>query len=209
MKKSATAAPNIETLPPRRPTRAQAEEAVRTLLAWAGDDPARPGLALTPQRVAEAYGEYFSGYRADPIAELSSTFEDATGYDDMVVLKDVQFESHCEHHIAPFRGIAHVAYIPNGRIVGLSKLARVVEIYARRLQTQEALTGEIAQALMDGLGARGAGVMMIAEHDCMSMRGVRQRGAKTITTRLMGCLQTDDACRDRFLALVQAASSSA
>lgn len=205
MKKPATAAPaTIEALAPRRPTRAQAEDAVRTLLAWAGDDPARAGLIQTPQRVVDAYGEYFSGYRADALAELAATFEDATGYDDIVLLKDIRFESHCEHHIAPFRGIAHVAYVPNGRIVGLSKLARAVEIFARRLQTQEALTTEIAQALMDGLCARGAAVTMIAEHDCMSMRGVRQRGAKTITTRLLGCMQTEELWRSRFFAALQA-----
>ncbi|MGE0053444.1 MAG: GTP cyclohydrolase I FolE [Hyphomicrobium sp.] len=203
MKKSSTAAPIIEKLPPRRPTRAQAEEAVRTLLAWAGDDPARAGLLQTPQRVVDAYGEYFSGYGSDALTELSATFEDVTGYDDIVMLKDIPFESHCEHHVAPFRGIAHVAYLPNRRIVGLSKLARVVEIYARRLQTQEALTSEIAQALMDGLGARGVGVMMLAEHDCMSMRGVRQRGTKTITSRFMGCLEADEAWRNRFFAMLQ------
>lgn len=202
MKKS-PAAENLETLPRRRPTRAQAEEAVRTLLAWAGDDPSRPGLADTPARVAQAYGEYFSGYMADAVAELASTFDEPAGYDDMVLLKSIDFESHCEHHIAPFIGVAHVAYVPSGRIVGLSKLARVVEIFARRLQTQETLTGEIAQALMAGLGCKGAAVMLSAEHQCMSMRGVRQRGVATITTRLMGCFETDPYWRDRFISAVQ------
>ena len=195
--------PAAEALPRRRPTRQEAEEAVRTLLAWAGDDPARPGLRETPARVTDAYGEYFSGYKADAAAELATTFEDPAGYGDMVLLKDIRFESHCEHHIAPFYGIAHVAYIPSGRIVGLSKLARVVEIYARRLQTQEALTSEIASAIMHGLDAKGAAVMLSAEHQCVSMRGVRQHGVKAITMRLLGAFQSEDAWRNRFLSMVQ------
>lgn len=195
--------PAAEALPRRRPTRQEAEEAVRTLLAWAGDDPARPGLRETPARVTDAYGEYFSGYKADAAAELATTFEDPAGYGDMVLLKDIRFESHCEHHIAPFYGIAHVAYIPSGRIVGLSKLARVVEIYARRLQTQEALTGEIASAILHGLDAKGAAVMLSAEHQCVSMRGVRQHGVKAITMRLLGAFQSEDAWRNRFLSMVQ------
>ncbi len=196
-------APAVEALPRRRPTRQEAEEAVRTLLAWAGDDPARPGLRETPARVADAYGEYFSGYKADAAAELAATFEDPAGYGDMVLLKDIRFESHCEHHIAPFFGVAHVAYIPSGRIVGLSKLARVVEIYARRLQTQEALTGEIASAIMNGLDARGVAVMLSAEHQCVSMRGVRQHDVKAITMRLLGAFESEDAWRSRFLSMVQ------
>ena len=214
MKKSPAAtilAPHIEALPIiepwRRPSRQEAEDAVRTLLAWAGDDPARPGLRETPARVTDAYGEYFSGYRADAAAELAATFEDPAGYDDMVLLKEIRFESHCEHHIAPFFGVAHVAYIPSGRIVGLSKLARVVEIYARRLQTQEALTGEIASAIMDGLDAKGVAVMLSAEHQCVSMRGVRQHDVKAITMRLLGAFETEDAWRSRFLALVQSPRS--
>lgn len=206
MKKS-PAAPNIAALPSRRPTRAQTEEAVRTLLAWAGDDPDRPGLADTPARVAAAYGEYFSGYGDDALAELTATFEERTGYDDMILLKDIQFESHCEHHIAPFIGRAHVAYVPNGRIVGLSKLARVVEIFARRLQTQESLTGEIAETILQGLNAKGVAVMLRAEHQCMSMRGVRQRKVETVTMRLLGLFETDEAWRQRFLAVVQGSSS--
>ena len=202
MKKS-PAAPIIEALPRRRPTRAQAEEAVRTLLAWAGDDPARPDLAETPARVADAYGEYFSGYAADPMAELATTFEDPAGYNDMVLLKGIAFESHCEHHIAPFIGVAHVAYVPDGRIVGLSKLARIVEIFARRLQTQERLTGEIALALMEGLAPKGTAVMLSAEHQCMSMRGVRQKGVATVTTRLAGCFE-ESPWRERFFAQINA-----
>jgi GTP cyclohydrolase IA len=204
---SSVAAPIVEALPMvepwRRPARQEAEDAVRTLLAWAGDDPARPGLRQTPARVVDAYGEYFSGYKADAAAELTATFEDPAGYGDMVLLKDIRFESHCEHHIAPFFGLAHVAYIPAGRIVGFSKLARVVEIYARRLQTQEALTGEIASAIMHGLDAKGVAVMLSAEHQCVSMRGVRQHDVKAITMRLLGAFETEDAWRSRFLALVQ------
>jgi GTP cyclohydrolase IA len=195
------ARPMVE--PWRRPTRQEAEEAVRTLLAWAGDDPARPGLRETPARVTDAYGEYFSGYKADAAAELATTFEDPAGYGDMVLLKDIRFESHCEHHIAPFYGVAHVAYIPSGRIVGLSKLARVVEIHARRLQTQEALTSEIASAIMHGLDAKGAAVMLSAEHQCISMRGVRQHDVKAITMRLLGAFESEDAWRSRFLSMVQ------
>lgn len=197
-------APNVSALPPRRPSRAEAEDAVRTLLAWAGDDPARPGLIDTPSRVADAYGDYFSGYRANAAAELATTFEETTGYDDMVLLKDIRFESHCEHHIAPFAGLAHVAYIPQGRIAGLSKLARVVEIYARRLQTQEALTGEIANAIMEALSPKGVAVMMSAEHTCMSARGVRQPHVTTVTSRVLGRFESDAALRDRFMLMVHA-----
>lgn len=206
MKKSPSAEsnrPNVAPLLRRRPSRAEAEDAVRTLLAWAGDDPGRPGLAQTPARVADAYGEYFSGYTADARAELAQTFEERTGYDDLILLKDIRFESHCEHHIAPFYGLAHVAYIPSGRIVGLSKLARVVEIYARRLQTQETLTSEIAATLMDGLEARGVAVMMLAEHQCMSMRGVRQPHVETVTMRFLGAFEKDEAWRNKFLTLTQ------
>ena len=196
-------APNIATLPARRPSRVEAEDAVRTLLAWAGDDPTRPGLQETPSRVVEAYGEYFSGYKADVEAELATTFEETSGYDDIVLLKDIRFQSHCEHHIAPFSGIAHVAYIPSGRIVGLSKLARVVEIFARRLQTQETLTGEIALAIQHALQPKGTAVMMSAEHTCMSARGVRQPHVTTVTSRFLGAFDKDAHMRDRFLAMVQ------
>ena len=202
MKKSPVA-PNIESLPRRRPTRQEAEDAVRTLLAWAGDDPTRAGLRETPGRVADAYGEYFSGYRQDPEAELATGFEETAGYNDMVMLSGIRFESHCEHHIAPFYGKAHVGYIPNGRIVGLSKIARVVEIFARRLQTQETLTSEIAKTIELGLGAKGVAVMMSAEHQCMAMRGVRQTNVATITTHFLGRFESDEALRARFIALAQ------
>lgn len=201
------ATPLVETLPRRRPSRAQVEDAVRTLLAWTGDDPQREELAQTPARVAAAFGEYFSGYAADPMDELAATFQDTSDYNDMVLLRDIPFESHCEHHIAPFIGMAHVAYVPDGRIVGLSKIARVVEIFARRLQTQERLTAEIAEAFMAGLSPKGVAVMMSAEHQCMSMRGVRQRGVATITSRFTGCFESQS-WRERFVAQVQSTPSA-
>jgi GTP cyclohydrolase I len=187
---------------PKRPSRAEAEAAVRTLLAWAGDDPEREGLRDTPRRVTDAYEEYFSGYRLDPAEVLSRTFDETGGYDDLVMLRDIRVDSHCEHHLAPFLGAAHVAYLPNGRILGISKIARVVEIFARRLQTQEALTAQIADAIEAALRPRGVAVLIEAEHQCMSMRGVRQPGVKTITTRFTGALEADVSYRDRFLQLV-------
>ena len=186
----------------RRPSRAEAEEAVRTLLAWAGDDPEREGLRDTPKRVAAAFEEYFSGYDADPVEALSRTFEDVGGYDDMIMLRDIRVESHCEHHIAPFVGVAHIAYLPQRRVVGLSKLARTVEIFAKRLQTQETLTAQVADAIERALDPRGVAILIEAEHQCMSMRGVRQPGVKTITTRFTGALETDASYRDRFLQMV-------
>jgi GTP cyclohydrolase IA len=185
-----------------RPSRAEAEAAVRTLIAWAGDDPGREGVLETPARVADAFEEYFSGYRQDPVDVLSRTFQEAGGYDDLVMLRDIRVESHCEHHMAPFLCVAHVAYLPNGRILGLSKIARVVEIFAKRLQTQETLTAQIADAIESALRPRGVAVLIEAEHQCMSMRGVRQPGVKTITTRFTGALETDASYRDRFLQMV-------
>jgi GTP cyclohydrolase I len=186
----------------KRPTRAETEAAVRTLIAWAGDDPDREGLKDTPGRVADAFREYFSGYQLDPADVLSKTFNETGGYDDLVMLRDIRVASHCEHHLAPFLGVAHVAYLPNGRILGLSKIARVVEIFAKRLQTQEALTAQIAQAIEHALQPRGVAVLIEAEHQCMSMRGVRQPGVKTITTRFTGALAVDASYRDRFLQMV-------
>lgn len=189
-----------------RPSRAEAEQAVRTLLAWAGDDPTREGLRDTPRRVVEAYEEYFRGYREDAIGYLTSpVFEDIAGYDDMVMLRSIKVESHCEHHIAPFIGVAHVAYLPNGRVAGLSKLARVVETFAKRLQTQEALTAQIADALADGLGARGVAVMLETVHQCMTMRGVHQHDVTAVTTRFLGAFESDKGLRDRFLDLARSA----
>ncbi len=187
-----------------RPTRAEAEEAVRTLLAWAGDDPNREGLRDTPKRVAAAFEEYFAGYGADPVEALSRTFEDVGGYDDMVMLRDIRVQSHCEHHIAPFVGVAHIAYLPGSRVVGLSKLARVVEIFASRLQTQEKLTAEISGAIENVLAPRGVAILIEAEHQCMSMRGVRQHGVSTVTTRFSGVFESDASYRDRFLQMVHA-----
>jgi GTP cyclohydrolase IA len=194
--------PAVAREQPKRPSRAEAEAAIRTLIAWTGDDPDREGLKETPSRVADAYEEYFSGYRLDPADVLSKTFEEAGGYDDLVMLRDIRVQSHCEHHLAPFIGVAHVAYLPHGRILGISKIARVVELFARRLQTQETLTAQIADAIEAALRPRGVAVLIEAEHQCMSMRGVRQPGVKTITTRFTGALEAEASYRDRFLQMV-------
>jgi GTP cyclohydrolase I len=184
-----------------RPTRADALEAVRTLLAWAGDEPTRDGLVDTPKRVVDAFGEWFNGYGADPIAELERTFENPGSYGDMVLLRGIEVESHCEHHMAPFLGKATVAYIPSDRIVGLSKLARVVEIFSRRLQTQETLTTQIAEAISRTLNPVGVAVLVDAEHQCMSTRGVHHRHVSTITTQFRGAFDSDAELRRRFLDL--------
>ena len=186
----------------RRPTQAEAEEAVRTLIAWTGDDPTREGLKDTPRRVTGAFEEYFSGYRLDPAEALAKTFDEAGGYDDLVMLRDIRVESHCEHHMTPILGVAHVAYLPKGRIVGISKIARVVEIFAKRLQTQETMTAQIADAIEAALMPRGVAVLIEAEHQCMSMRGVRQPGVRTITTRFTGAMESEVSYRDRFLQMV-------
>ena len=187
-----------------RPSRAEAEAAVRTLIAWAGDDPDREGLVDTPRRVAAAFESWFRGYALDPGEVLARTFGDVAGYDDMVMVRDVRLESHCEHHIAPFIGVAHIAYLPRDRVVGLSKLARVVEIYAKRLQTQETLTAQIAEAIERFLAPRGVAVLVEAEHMCMSTRGVNQQGVSTVTTRFIGAFDKEAGYRDRFLGLVHA-----
>ena len=189
--------------PKPRPSREEALKAVRTLLAWAGDDPDRPGLIDTPKRVVDAYGEWFDGYDADVEKELSRTFEDVQGYDDMVLLRDIEVESHCEHHMAPFLGKAYVAYIPNEKVVGISKLARVVEIFSRRLQTQETLTQLIAEAIESHLQPHGVAILIDAEHQCMTTRGVHHRHVSTITTRFTGAFKTDPALQDRFLKLAR------
>ena len=188
-----------------RPTRHEAEAAVRTLIAWAGDDPKREGLVDTPRRVVEAYEELFGGYGGDPNATLARVFADVEGYSDIVVVRDIPFVSHCEHHIAPFFGRAHVGYYPRRGAVGLSKLARVVEMFARRLQTQEALTAEIAEAVERGLNPRGVAVMIEAEHTCMSMRGVKKDGVSTVTTEFTGVFRSDREEQRRFLDLLRAA----
>ncbi len=193
----------LETAGPRRPTREQAEDAVRTLLAWAGDDPQRQGLANTPKRVVAAFEERFCGYREDPAAELARTFDEVAGYSDMILLRDIRLESHCEHHIAPFVGVAHVAYVPHKRLVGLSKLARVVDIFAHRLQVQEALTAQIANTIQSALAPKGAAVMIRANHQCMTLRAVNQPAATMVTTHFTGVFETSESWRERFLRAVQ------
>jgi GTP cyclohydrolase IA len=185
-----------------RPTQAEAEAAVRTLIAWAGDDPTREGLLDTPRRVAKAYGELYAGYDQDPKSILERTFKEVGGYDDIVLVRDIPFSSHCEHHMVPFIGKAHIAYLPHEGVVGLSKLARLVEVFARRLQTQENLTAQIIDALNENLGPRGAAVMLEAEHMCMSMRGVHAHGVSTITHRFTGVFAEDRTEQDRFFAMV-------
>lgn len=187
----------------QRPSRAEAEAAVRTLLAWAGDDPKREGLLETPARVVKAFGEWFSGYQGNPQKELSRTFSDVNGYDDMVMLRGIEVQSHCEHHMAPFIGKAHVAYLPTGKVVGLSKIARVVEIFAKRLQTQETLTAQIAEAISASVGAKGVAVFIDAEHQCMSTRGINHKDVGTITTRFTGEFKNNQELRQRFLALAE------
>jgi GTP cyclohydrolase I len=188
----------------KRPTRDEAEAAVRTLIAWAGDDPRREGLLETPKRVVDAYGEWFAGYTGDAAAELTRTFEDVQGYDDIVLLRGIDVTSFCEHHMAPFLGKATVAYLPRGKVVGLSKLARVVEVFARRLQTQETLTRQVADAIVEGLNPLGVAVLITAEHQCMSTRGVRHQHVDTVTTTFTGVFKTDAELRQRFMDLSKA-----
>lgn len=185
-----------------RPTREEAEAAVRTLIAWAGDNPAREGLLDTPKRVTKAFGEFFAGYGQQAAEVLSTTFKEVGGYDDIVLVRDIPFSSHCEHHMVPFVGKVHVAYLPQDGVVGLSKLARLVDIFARRLQVQENLTAQIIDAINEYLNPRGAAVMIEAEHMCMSMRGVRAHGALTITHRFTGVFAEDRDQQDRFFSLV-------
>jgi len=187
----------------QRPSREEALAAVRTLIAWAGDDPEREGLKDTPKRVVDAYGEWFDGYTADAGKELSRIFEDVQGYDDIVLLRDIEVESHCEHHMAPFLGKAYVAYLPKDKVVGISKIARVVEIFSRRLQTQETLTQEIVNAIETHLDPRGVAVMIDAEHQCMTTRGVHHRHVSTITTRFTGAFKDDPALVERFVKLAK------
>ena len=190
------------TSPTIRPTQFEAEAAVRTLIAWAGDDPTREGLLETPARVTRAYGEFFAGYAQDVGETLKRTFKDVGGYDDIVLVRDIPFSSHCEHHMVPFIGKAHIAYLPHDGVVGLSKLARLVEIFARRLQVQENLTAQIIDAVNEHLNPRGAAVMIEAEHMCMTMRGVRAHGASTTTQRFTGVFAEDRHERDRFFAML-------
>jgi GTP cyclohydrolase I len=184
------------------PTRDEAEAAFRTIIRWAGDDPTRDGLAKTPARVARAFEEYFAGYAIDPATVLSTTFEETDGYDEMIVLRGIPFESHCEHHMAPIIGRAWVAYVPTGRVVGISKLARVVEAYAKRLQIQEKMTAQIANTTQDVLQPQGVGVVLKASHHCLSSRGVRKHDTDMVTSRMLGCFRDNPLTRHEFLALV-------
>ena len=185
-----------------RPTRAQAEEAVRTLLRWAGDDPAREGLLGTPDRVVRAYEEWFAGYNEDPVSILERTFEETEGYDEMVVLRDIRFESYCEHHVAPIIGVAHCAYLPDRRVVGISKIARVIELYAKRLQIQEKMTAQIANAIQDVLRPRGVAVVVRATHQCMTTRGIRKSGVSMVTSRMLGAFRNNESTRREFLSMI-------
>jgi GTP cyclohydrolase IA len=185
-----------------RPSREQAEEAIRTLLRWAGDDPRREGLADTPQRVAKAYEDWFSGYNQDPEAYLTRTFEEVAGYDDMVILRDIRFESHCEHHLAPIIGRAHVGYLPSHRVVGISKLARVVDAFARRLQVQEKMNAQIAHCIQKVLEPKGVAVVIEAAHQCMTTRGVHKAGVTMVTSTMLGGFRDNDVTRREFLNII-------
>ncbi|WP_425405238.1 GTP cyclohydrolase I FolE [Hwanghaeella sp.] len=186
----------------RRPSREEALGAVRTLLAYAGDDPDREGLLETPDRVVRSWDEFFAGYFEDPVEILSRTFEETDGYDEMVILRDIPFNSHCEHHIRPIIGHAHIAYLPNKRVVGISKLARILEVYAKRLQIQEKMTAQIANAINDVLAPKGVGVVIEATHECMTTRGVNKQGVSMVTSTLLGTFKQDPRTRSEFLRLI-------
>jgi len=193
---------NATASPVERPTREEAETAVRTLLRWAGDDPGREGLRETPARVVRAYEEFFSGYDIDPQELLERTFEETDGYDEMVLLRDIRFESHCEHHLAPIIGRAHVAYLPKKRVVGISKLARLVEAYAKRLQIQEKMTAQIANTISEVLEPAGTAVVIEAAHQCMTTRGVHKPGVTMVTSRMLGAFRKDPSTRREFLSMI-------
>lgn len=184
------------------PDRAEVEAAFRTIIRWTGDDPSRSGLIETPSRMARAFEEYFAGYGEDPASMLQKTFEEIEGYDEMIVLRGIRFESHCEHHLAPIIGRAWVGYVPNGRVVGISKLARVVEAYARRLQIQERMTAQIASAISESLGPQGVGVIIKAAHHCMTTRGVHKTDTDMVTSHMLGCFRDNASTRREFLSLV-------
>ena len=185
-----------------KPTREEAMEAVKVMLAWAGDDPTREGLLETPKRVVKAYEEFFSGYNMDPDEILNKTFEEVAGYDEMIIIKDIQLESTCEHHMAPILGKAHVAYIPNKRVVGISKLARIVDVYGKRLQTQETMTAQIADSIQRVLDPKGVAVVIDAAHQCMTTRGVHKENSTTITSRMIGVFRSDYRTRSEFMNLI-------
>jgi GTP cyclohydrolase I len=188
--------------PPGRPSREQAEQAVDTLLRWAGDNPDREGLRDTPKRVVQAYEDWFRGYGVDPVKFLERTFEEVEGYDELIVLRDITFESHCEHHMAPIIGIAHVGYLPNNKVVGISKLARVVETFARRLQVQEKMTAQIAQCIESVLRPKGVGVVIDAVHQCMTTRGIHKSGVSMVTSQMLGSFRKDARTRAEFLQMI-------
>ena len=190
---------NIRSL---RPSRKQAEEAVRTLLLWAGEDPHREGLVETPERVARAYEDWFSGYKEDPISFLKRTFKEVEGYDEMIVLRNIAFESHCEHHMAPIIGCAHVGYLPNNKVVGISKLARVVEAFARRFQVQEKMTAQVANCIWEVLNPKGVGVVIEASHQCMTTRGIHKSNVSMVTSQMLGLFRKDARTRSEFLRMI-------
>lgn len=194
--------PTQSSAPPARPNREAAEEAVRTLIRWAGEDPTREGLLDTPARVVRSYEEFFAGYLEDPVQVLSRTFSEVDGYDEMIVMTDIRFESHCEHHMVPVIGKAHVAYLPDRRVVGISKLARLVDIYAKRLQIQERMTVQIADMLNDVLQPKGVAVVIEGSHQCMTTRGVHKPGAAMVTSRMLGAFRSDSSTRREFLAMI-------
>ncbi len=189
---------------PRKPSRQQAEDAVRTLLLWAGEDTRREGLVDTPKRVALAYEDWFSGYKVNPVEYLQRTFEEVDGYDEMIILRDIEFESHCEHHMAPIIGRAHVGYLPNHKVVGISKLARVVEAFARRFQVQEKMTAQIANCVQDVLQPKGVGIVIEATHQCMTTRGIHKSGVSMVTSQMLGTFRKDARTRDEFLRMIEA-----
>ena len=186
-----------------RPTRAQAEAAVNVLLRWAGDNPSREGLVDTPARVVRSYEEFFSGYHDNPEEMLARTFEEVEGYDDMVMLRDIALQSHCEHHMVPILGVAHIAYLPDRRVVGISKLARVLDSFARRLQTQETMTAQVSQTIQNALAPKGVAILIDAQHQCMTTRGVKKTDVSMVTTSFTGVFKTDDALRNRFFNQIQ------
>ncbi len=189
---------------PRKPSRKKAEEAIKTLLLWAGEDTRREGLIDTPKRVVRAYEDWFSGYKENPVEYLRRTFEEVEGYDEMVILRDISFESHCEHHMAPILGKAHVGYLPNNKVVGISKLARVVETFSRRFQVQEKMTAQIAHCIQDVLQPKGVGVIVEARHQCMTTRGVHKTGVSMVTSQMIGSFRKDARTRIEFLRMIDA-----
>ena len=188
--------------PIAKPTREEAMDAVKTMIAWAGDDPSREGLLETPKRVIKAYEEFFAGYEMDPDDILNKTFEEVAGYDEMIIIKDIRLESHCEHHMVPILGKAHLAYIPNNRVVGISKLARVVDVYGKRLQTQETMTAQIAESINRVLKPKGVAVVVDAGHQCMTTRGIHKTNATTITSQMLGVFRSDYRTRSEFMNLI-------